>query len=259
MKKKYLIKVKKKDARYVEKLLFNALVDRTSLCSLIKLIELNSDSNHLYFVMGGEQYSCQRVLSICKKAALNRGISFKVLVYDNSMNRKISDLIWIVDSNDAGSTVKKYLNNQTVENIIKGLTTKFVLKHGLLSNHVFCTECDGFADPVELNSLKGHYRCSFCNTDIMVEGPLLTGKKPVNHLSEQEQLYLIGLPAQINNVLIPEELYNGEQIEMGLASVDSIESANVARRRRRRGATYIITDASNYLCDEIEQMMLILG
>lgn len=253
MKKYYVVKVKKEDVRNTERVLLNCLVDRLNLCSLIKLIDLVDDTSHSYFIVGGEQFSAQRVLSIAKKVLLDKGITIKIFYYNTIKSVELDNLIWCVNSNECGQTVKTY-STPLITNYIKKLTTKFVLKKGLLSNHVFCTECDGFADPVELTSLKGIYKCSFCDAEIVVEGPLLTGKKPVSHLSEQEQLYLIGLPSLAStDTMIPDEIYQGEQISIAWTEPVNTETPIKTRRRRRRGMIAIL-DSSVLSRDTLEQI-----
>lgn len=252
MKKYYIVKAKKEDVKNTERVLLNCLVDRFNLCSLIKLIDLADDTSHSYFVIRGEQFSAQRVLSITKKVLLDKGITIKIFYYDTIKSVELDNLIWCVNSNECGKTLKTY-DTPLIMNHLKRLTTQFMLKKGLLSNHVFCTECDGFADPVELTSLKGIYRCSFCDAEIVVEGPLLSGKKTVTHLSEQEQLYLIGLPSLTpTNTMISDEIYQGEQIS--IAWSESVNTEVPTKVRRRRRGMYAILDSSILSRDELEQL-----
>lgn len=235
MKQFYIVKAKKGNERNVEKVLLMCLVDRANLCSIIKSVELKSDASHLYFVLGGERFSCNRVLSIAKKILMETGISIKIYDYNSMRSSMLDDLVWNVTSNEYGRTIKAYYNNPIMVNYIKKLTTKYILKKGLLSNHVFCPECDGFADAVELNSLKGIYKCSFCDADVIVEGPILTGKKVISHLSTEEQLYLIGKPnSSYIELCIPEEKINGEQICLIDGSELIEDIAQTIKRRRRR-------------------------
>lgn len=250
MKQFYIIKINKGNERNLEKVLLMCLVDRMNLCSIIKSVELNSDTNHSYFVLGGERFSCNRVLSITKRVLMENGIKIKIYDYNSMRNLLLDDLVWNVSSNGYGKTVKTYYNNPIIYNHLKKLTTKFVLKKGLLSNHVFCPECDGFADAVELNSLKGIYKCSFCDADVVVEGPILTGKKVISHLSTEEQLYLIGKPdCSFIEFCIPEEKINGEQISL---ITDSELQGNISQKvkRRRRRLFYSSSDS----CINFEQL-----
>lgn len=253
MKKYYIMKVEKKDIKNAEKVLFNCLIDRMNLCTLIKLIELSNDESHAYFVVGGEQFSCKRVLSIAKKVLSERGLYVKIFSYDSIKGLNLDSLIWYVDSNQSGSTIKSYYNNPLIQNHLKKMTTKFILHKGLLSNHVFCTDCDGFADPVELTSLKGVYKCSFCDAEVIVEGPLLTGKKPVNHLSKEEQLYLIGLPSiSPIEITVPNDIYQGEQITIPLIEPLIINSPSLHKRRRTR--LFTVLDTADFSQSDIEQI-----
>ena len=253
MKQFYVIKVEKKDIRSVEKVLFTCLVDRMNLCSLVKLVELKIDTTHSYFVLGGEKFSCNRVLSIAKKILTSRDIIIKIYDYNSVRNPDFDDLVWYSNENRIGQAIKTYYNNPIMYNYLRRLTTKFALKKGLFSNHVFCTECDGFADAVELNSLKGIYKCSFCDAEIIVEGPLLTGKKPITHLSTEEQLYLIGLPSMTSiELLIPDETFNGEQISMACDGIECIEPLSKTRRRRRK--VFAITNSSGVPLGNCEQI-----
>lgn len=250
MKQYYIIKTKKEESAFVEKTLLMCLVDRMNLCSIVKSIELRQDENSTYFVLGGEKFSCKRVLSLSKKILTDKGISIKLYDYEAMRSGLLDDLVWNSSSNSYGYTIKNYYSNPIIFNYIKRLTTKFVLKKGLLSKHVFCPECDGFADAKELNSLKGVYKCSFCNADVVVEGPILTGKKPIVHLSTEEQLYLIGKPnSSFIELCAPEENTNGEQ--MKLISDSELEKAisQVAKRRRRR-----LIYSRNEACNSFEQL-----
>lgn len=233
MKQFYIIKVNKGNERNVEKVLLMCLVDRMNLCSIVKSIELKSDTTHSYFVLGGERFSCNRVLSITKKVMVENNIKIKIYDYNSMRNPLLDDLVWYVSFNDYGKTIRTYYNNPIILNHLKKLTTKFVLKKGLLSKHVFCPECDGFADAIELNSLKGVYKCSFCDADVIVEGPILSGKKAISHLSTEEQLYLIGKPdCSSIELCVPEQRINGEQ--MSMVSVTNIQEAASQRLKRRK-------------------------
>lgn len=235
MKQFFVIKVSKGEEKYVEKVLLNCLVDRLNLCSIIKLIELNSDSKYLYFVLGGEKFSCKRVLLIAKKILTEKNIDIKIGDYNSVRTSSFDDLVWLCNSNEIGKSIKSYYNNPIFYSYMKKLTTKFVLKRGLLSNHVFCPECDGFADIVELTSLKGVYKCSFCDADVVVEGPLLTGKKPVNHLSTEEQLYLIGKPNEdVIKLSLPEKNIKPKQMSLVSSNVEVLNKQTKARKRKRK-------------------------
>lgn len=250
MKQYYIVKVKKGSERNLEKVLLMCLVDRMNLCSIVKSVELKSDTNNVYFVLGGERFSCNRVLTITRKILSQSGVYIKIYDYNAMRSPMLDDLVWEVNSNECGRTIKSYYKNPIMFNYIKKLTTKFVLKKGLLSNHVFCPECDGFADAVELNSLKGIYKCSFCDADIVVEGPILTGKKVISHLSTEEQLYLIGKPNSASiDLYIPDKKINGEQIRF----IDDLELKEdaVQRIKRRRRTIFCCTSDSRLNFEQI--------
>lgn len=252
MKKYFMLKARKEDTRRVERILFNCLIDRLEMCSLVNQIELSGDEAHVYFVIGGQQYSCQRVLFIAKKVLTDENKSVKIFSYDTIKTNELNELIWISTVNSAGKTVKNYYNNPLIIKHIKNLTTKYMLKKNMYSNHVFCTECDGFADVIELSSLRGLYKCSYCNNDIITEGPLLTGAKAITHLNEKEQLYLIGLPSLVSNDNMSLEGYNGEQMTMPWNDSSPLETSS--RRKRRRRLMFMAVGTPYLTNHELEQI-----
>lgn len=251
MKKKYVMKVKDENYSVVERIILNCLVDRMNICSLIKSIKLNFDKEHSYFIVGGEDCSCQRILPVIKRILLDRNIPVNIYSYDAFKSRcsDLDNLLWYSNSNCDGKTHKNYHNNPLIIKHMKRLTTNFVLKKGLFSNHVFCSECDGgFADPVELSSLEGLYRCSFCGADITVKGPLFDEKKTVTHLSIDEQLYLIGLKTMSSTIPsenLEADVYQGEQISIVLGQIPIKEITPKPRKRRT-----IVVDKVEQICWE---------
>lgn len=240
MKKKYVLKVSDKNYSMSERTILNCLVDRVDLCFLIKSIKLHSDNENIYFIVGGEDCSCQRILPIIKRILLDRNIPINIYSYESFKEKHydLDNLLWYSNSNCDGITHKNYHNNPLIIKHMKKLTTNFMLKKGLFSNHVFCGECDGgFADPVELSSLEGLYKCSFCGADVSVKGPLFDEKKTVTHLSVDEQLYLIGLKTMSNEEPAEDDIYQGEQICITLNMINQIPVKEIIHKPRRRRIT----------------------
>lgn len=248
MKKYYVLKVKNENTAVTERVMLNCLVDRMKMCSLIKSIQLHNDKDNTYFVVGGELCSCQRVLPIIKRVLIDRNIGVNIYSYDSFKGNymDLDNLLWCSSSTSEGKTVRNYHNNPLIINHIKKLTTNFILKRGLFSNHIFCSKCkEGIADPIELSSIEGLYKCSFCGGETKVKGPLLVENKPVTHLSIDEQLYLIGLESMSRTEIAGEDVYQGEQMSIVLAQIPVIEV--IPRPRKKR--TIILDDSEQLSWD----------
>lgn len=248
MKKYYVLKVKDKNAAVTERVILNCLVDRMKMCSLIKSIKLHKDEVNTYFVVGGEDCSCQRVLPIVKRVLIDRNIGVNIYSYDSFRSNYIDldNLLWCSSSNCDGKTMKNYHKNPLIINHMKKLTTSFILKRELFSNHIFCGKCkEGIADPVELSSLEGLYKCSYCGAETKLKGPLLEENKPVTHLSIDEQLYLIGLESMSRNETIEEDVYQGEQMSIALGQIPVKEIIPKPRKKR----TIILDDSEQLSWD----------
>lgn len=245
MKKYFVLKVKDENAAATERVILTCLVDRMKICSLIKSIKLHKDKHNTYFVVGGELCSCQRVLPIVKRILVDRNIDVRIYSYDSfrANYMDFDNLLWYSSSNSEGKTVKNYHNNPLIINYMKKLTTNYILKRGLFSNHIFCSKCkEGIADPVELSSIEGIYKCSFCGAETKLKGPLLEENTPVTHLSVDEQLYLIGLASMSRTEIAEEDVYKGEQMSIVLAHIPVIEVTPRPRKKRT-----IVLDESEQL------------
>lgn len=235
MKKYYVLKVPDSKAMVTERVILHCLVDRIQMCSLIKRIKLHTDNKNAYFIVGGEDCSCHRVLPIIKKVLTDKNIGINLYSYDSfrSNYMDLDNLVWCSNSNCDGETITNYYTNPLFIKHMEKLTTHFMLKKELFSHSIFCKKCeDGISDAVELSSLKGIYKCSYCGGITQIKGPLLKENKPVTHLSIDEQLYLIGLEAMSHNDNTKEDGYQGEQISIALGSIPIKEIIPKPRKKR---------------------------
>lgn len=252
-KKYYVIKVNKEHRRITEKTLLNCLIDRYNICSLEKLIKLHNDEKYIYFIIYGNEHACRSVISIARNNLKPKNIILKANYYDVIRNNFTDELLWTLTSNQensAGVIIQDYKNPIYI-NYIKKLTTKFVLKNSLMSRYTFCSECDGVGEHIELSSLKGVYKCPLCDCEMNVEGPIITGKKNVTHLSIEEQEVLKDMLTKLdNNSLF--NAFEGEQI--GIILNEPIDITPIVKVKRRRNKLFSLLSLQQPIIQPIEQI-----
>lgn len=228
-KKYYVIKVKKEHKKVSEQTLLKCLIDRYNICFLEKAIKLHNDEKNVYFIISGEEHACRNVISIAKHMLKLKDITLKATYYDAIRSTFTDELLWSLSSNEVGIVLQDYTSSIYI-NYVKNLTTKFVLKKSLMARYAFCSACDGVGEYAELTSLKGVYKCPLCDCEMHVEGPIITGKQPISHLSTEEQEALKDLNFKLEDSS-PSNGYQGEQISIILN--EPIKKVPIIKVRRK--------------------------
>ena len=252
-KKYYVIKVREEYRKAAEKTLLKCLIDRYTICSLEKAIKLHNDEKNIYFIISGEEHACRNVISIARNALKSKDIILKANYYDAIRSTSTDELLWTLstnENNDKGTVLQDYTSSIYV-NYVKNLTTKFVLKKSLMARYAFCSACDGVGEYVELTSLKGVYKCPLCDCEMHVEGPIITGKQPISHLSVQEQETLKSLVIKFEDNSQNNE-YQGEQI--GIIWNEPIESTPIVKIKRKRNRLFSLVSLNDTPIQSLEQI-----